>query len=121
MSGADAAQLLPALDQASHSLTARGRFPGRVGPARLAGELWVGDRPQPRLAGAMLILADAADHTALENGDAIGPRRAVREGSPPGDAGGLHCDPHVDGSHGPSRLQSPAGKPSPPSSPGDPS
>ena len=59
--------------------------------ARLAGELWVGDRPQPRLAGAMLILADAADHTALENGDAIGPRRAVREGSPPGDAGGLHC------------------------------
>src|SRR5215213_5396554 len=60
MSGADAAQLLPALDQASHSLPARRRFTARVGPARLAGEFRVGDSPQPRLAGAMLILADAA-------------------------------------------------------------
>ena len=33
-----------------------------------------------------LVMPHAADHAALENGDAIGARRAVREGAPPGDA-----------------------------------
>jgi hypothetical protein len=36
-------------------------------------EFRVGNGPQPRLAGAVLILADSADHTALENGDASVP------------------------------------------------
>ena len=36
--------------------------------------------------GSVRHVPHAADHAALENGDAIGPRRAVREGSPPDDA-----------------------------------
>jgi len=87
MSGADAAQLLPALDQASHSLPARGRFPSRVGPARLAGEFRVGDGPDPRLAGAMLVLAHPANRATVDDREAVGARRRVREGPPPGDLG----------------------------------
>ena len=38
---------MPALDQAVHGLPARGHFAVRVGPARPAGELRVGDAPRP--------------------------------------------------------------------------
>src|SRR5215207_7044925 len=85
-------QLLPALDQAGHGLPARGHFAVRVGPARPAGELRVGDAPRPlRIARQVGHVLHAADHAALENRDAIGPRLAVREGAPPGDAWVLHC------------------------------
>src|SRR5215207_7295919 len=76
-------QLLPALDQAGHGLPARGHFAACVGPARTPGELRVGDAPRPRLRVLRRVghVLHAADNAALKNGDAIGTRRAVREGS----------------------------------------
>ena len=41
LGGVEPAQFLPALDQASHGLPARGHFAARVGPARPPGELRV--------------------------------------------------------------------------------
>ena len=86
-------QLLPALDQAGHGLSARGHFAVRVGPARAAGEISVGDGPQPRLRVAWQVghVHDAADDAALEHGDAIGARLGLREGALPGDVGVGHC------------------------------
>src|SRR5829696_5979730 len=92
LGGVEPAQFLPALDQASHGLPARGHFAARVGPARPPGELRVGDAPRPRLRVPRPLCQEPhpADYAALENGDAIGSRRAIREGAPPGDARVLH-------------------------------
>ena len=51
----------------------------RSAKGRTPYELWRDERPS---CGQV---PHAADHAALENGDAIGPRRAVREGTPPDD------------------------------------
>ena len=73
---------MPALDQAVHGLPARGHFAVRVGPARPPGEIRVGDAPRPDSGSrGSSVMPHAADHAALEHGDAIGARRAVREGA----------------------------------------
>ena len=56
------------------------------------GELRVGDAPRPRLRVARQLghEPDPADDAALEKGDAIGTRLALREGPPPDDGCGLH-------------------------------
>ena len=46
--------------------------------------------------GRLVMCMHAADHAALEHGDAIGARRAVREGASPGDAWGP-SSPSEDG------------------------
>src|SRR5215218_4325791 len=90
-------ELLPAFDQAGHGLPARRHFAVRVAPARPPGELRVGDAPRPRLRVARRVghVLHAADHAALENGDAIGAGRAVRKGPPPGDAWVGHSLPEL--------------------------
>ena len=79
MSGADAAQLLPALDQAGHGLPAQVPFAVCVGPARPAGKGRVGDAPHPglRIARQVGHVPDAADDAAFQErrrylGDTLG-------------------------------------------------
>src|SRR5215212_2065470 len=66
LGGVEPAQFLPALDQASHGLPARGHFAARVGPARPAGELRVGDAPRPlRIARQIGHVLHAADPSKM--------------------------------------------------------
>ena len=60
------------------------QFGVRVGRARPAGEIRIGDAPQPRQLGHVL-------DPALEKGNAIGSWLALRKGAPPGDARLVHC------------------------------